>query len=619
MFPMRLQARFRSDAGMALVVVLGIILVGAVIVTSLAFAAFYNSNRTSATRIEARALQSADAGIDMVQSVLEGLAYDELDQACGSKMTNLSINSDTVVVATQFTVVNSGVTSDVECPGSGDFTLKMVATSTATTPAALSTDGAIVRTVEATFLPTPPTVDLDKAIFSESDLDLNSNTNLLPSGAKNPDGSDDKDAHVYSNGTVLCASKVSAGGSIYATRGDIILKTNCDVENSVWASGRIDMSASNTYVDGDVYAYSSAANAFTLANTGQVTGSVLTNGTITSAGNVGLSLFANGGINLNGTIGGSAYSVGNLAFNKGVATRDAYSESGNITGTGTVKGNAKYAGTIDAKVTVTGTKTKGGASIPSTPNPAQDFPAYVGYVGGGKSIQAPPREQMPVLNLYTPGDVDINNWIASGFTPEYYDGTCSATEVANAITSGTWVTAGRLMIFQGCSSQAVYDVKTLNMQGDLALVSDSGWTTAGGTLNFNGSNPDPANFDNLFFIVPADSFDPDAADWVSAGTGTQTTPVCLNAPVGNILIDPQLHLSDLNILAYTPCTFDWKAALASSSDPWTGQVYAGNVEIHNSFDLKMSKVSVPSLVDTTASLSDPAGMQLAARFDVHGS
>jgi len=71
------MAALRDD-GSALVITLGVMMVGAVILVTLAMAAVANSKQTSLTRTEARALQSADAGIDLVASLLEGKKYSEL-------------------------------------------------------------------------------------------------------------------------------------------------------------------------------------------------------------------------------------------------------------------------------------------------------------------------------------------------------------------------------------------------------------------------------------------------------------------------------------------------------------------------------------------------------------
>jgi len=613
-----LRSPFRKDysRGSALVITLGVMMVGAVIIVTLAAAAYFNSQNTSSTRVKARALQSVDAGIDMVQSMIAGKTYGELDQVCGSGISNLVINADTVVITTKFKVTDSsGATSVVECPAPGDITSELEVTSTATTAPTLATDGAVTRSVRAVFYPTPPTVTLDKAIFSESDLDIGSATNLLPSGAVDSSGHPLKDANVYANGTVICENNVSTGGSIYATDGDLVLVNICTIDNTVWVSGKVDMSKKGT-VSGDVIAASTltgATPAVDIGMQGEVTGSILTNGDIVDAGTVGKSLLSNKQITVSSAIGGSAYAGTGLVLDKGTIQHDGYTLAGNISGTGTINGNAKYAGTIAAtnKVKVLGTSIKGGTSAPNPPNPAQTFNASYGYVGSGLTVQAPPREQMPMLTMNA---ADIATWEAAGYTTETYNGVCTASQVDNAVTSGTWSSSGRLMIFEGCSTPVSFGIKTMTLPGDLAIVSKSGISTTGGNLFWGGDQSDPSQFRKLYLIVPWDT--PNNTP-VAVGGG-QFTPSCSNPTVGNIYIDPQLKLTDLNILAYTPCKFEWKAAVSSAADPWTGQVYAGNVQMNNSFDLQMASVPVPSLLDGSVNESSPAGMRLTSRFDISG-
>lgn len=604
------------DAGAAMVLVMGIMLVGAVLTASLALVTVYNTTYTLESRERLGALQSADAGIDLTLEMLEGLQYDELGTVCGDSFT---VNNDEVDVTTLYTVDRGGVIMTVACPSTGDMTQSLRIESTATTAPLLPSGEPVARTAVATLMPIPPEVALDKAIFSEGSTIITNNSKLYESEPG------ENDAHVYSNGGVTCRTQVDAGGSIYAAQGDVVIENTCEIGNSVWASGKVSLSSQSS-VAGNVYASSSDTWGIRLDNSNSyIGGSALTNGGIFNAGRqsggggILRTAFARTGaiaLDNQGTIGGSAYAKGDIGLQNGSAIgRDAVSTTGNINGQNngnTIGGYARAGGTINtSRVTVTGTVTPNSPStFPGVPNPAEAFPASVGYPA---NIQPPPREQMPNLTM---SEADILLWQAAGYVVERYNNQCTGNAPKNILTtdndpSGVNDTP-RLVIFEDCTGPVYFNSNDqLNVHSDIAMVSNTGFHTQ----NLHKVYSDDLSVRrDIHWIVPGDA---PGVSWNPVGATGQTRPVC-TGPAGNITVD-KLKVWSINLLWYTPCTFSWSNGtdLGGGSEPFTGQIYAGQVNMPNATELKMNQMPVPSLADSSADPSSVADMSLLARFDLH--
>ncbi|MFW7415193.1 hypothetical protein [Demequina sp. SO4-18] len=592
---------------------MGVMLVGAVITVTLAVVTMYNTTYTLESRERLAALQSADAGIDLTLDMLEGLQFDELGTVCGNSFT---VNNDDVQVTTTYTVDRSGTILEVPCPSPGDMTQMLRIESTATTSALIPDGEPVVRTAVANLMPIPPEQLLDKAIFSEASTTITNNSKLYES----EDG--ENDAHVYSNGGVTCMTQVDTGGSIYAAQGDVDIQNTCEIGNSVWASGTIKLSSQSS-IAGNAYAASSATWGIRLENSNSyIGGSALTNGGIFNAGRLsqGGGILRNafartGAITMDnqGSIGGSAYGRGDLYFQNGSSVgRDAVSTQGNIDGQNngnTIGGYARAGGTINTdRVSVAGSVTPNSpSSFPGVPNPAEAFPASVGYPA---NIQAPPREQLPIITMT---EADILMWQAAGYTHvERYSNKCSGNDPKDILTDDLDSEGGRLIIFEDCTGPVHFNSNDqLNIHSDVAMVSNTGFYTQ--NLHKVYSD-DLSQRRDIHWIVPGDA---PGVTWSAAASG-QTTPSC-TSPAGNIDVD-KLKVWSINLLWYTPCTFNWSNGtdLGGGSEPFTGQIYAGKVNMPNATEIKMNQIPVPSLSDATADPTAIADMTLLSRFDLHG-
>lgn len=612
----RLARRPGDEQGAALVVVLGVMMVGAIMITTLAFVTMFNTRNTLENRVEMRAMQSADAGLDLMASIFEGKKYNELDQACGRSFV---INNDNVVVTTDFIVRRGASTLHVACPSPSlnDIVTSVTVTSKATTGNLSLTGEPEVRTVAAVFAPTPPTVILDKAIFSEASLELTNDAQIKGSapGAN--------DANIYSNGNIDCKTGTALEGSIYAAQGAVNLNNNCDVATTVWALGAVNMD-SGAEIKGNLYSASNDNPAVRLRNSGnRIEGTVVTNGSVLfdSNGVVNGSVFsAKGSIkfgNNGALIGKDAYAKLGIAFENGATVQGrALVTNGSITvnNSGYVKGAfAQASGTISSLLTVTPPGVKKPTTVGAFPNPMYSPPAgmpdAVGYPGaaqGAGSIQPPPREQMPQMFM---GPAELQKWQDAGWTINTATTASQCTD-AGFLTYIAGLPAGRnVVVFPTsvCTSGIKFDNATLTLKGDLALVSPGG-ITSGNELKVRSN--DASIERELYWIMPADS---PGVTWAPAPS-SQTTPTWgAGAPI--IKIQKATEITAIKWFIYTPTKVEWSNGI-NSPYKFKGQIYAGDAYLRNNFPVQMHLMPLPSLTSGIATPTDKALINMSSRFDI---
>ncbi len=614
--------RTRGDDGVALVMVLGIMLVGVIIVATLASVTVFTAERTLTSRVEQQALASADSGIDLVQDMIAGTTYEDLSTMCS--IPTVEINDDDVVIDLNYTVRRGeAIVTNVACPLPTDVATLLTVKSTATTEPIVLGGDTVTRTVVSTFVPTLPEGTLDRALFSENTFVMRNNTHLVES----EDGL--RDAHVYANGGITCSTNEEIEGSVVAAHGDVNLDNTCKIFSDVWASGAVYVTASGATIDGNVYAASTAPTyAVRIANSGAgVTGSVLTNGgiypqnskTVNGGGIKGIAYSSAGGLVMeNGsTIDGSAYVRTGLNMQNGSEIgHDAIVSAGNITTSNNnnwVRGTAWVSGTIPSAPsfrvntpTATYAKPNTVRAVPNPPVPAQVFPDAVGYPG---TIVVPPREPMERISM---SEADIQKWIESGWTR--VDGTsyCSGTGPAWIVNNGGAITGPRLIDFSSCPAAVKFDNAMLTLTSDVAMISPKGFESNNDLRVKSADGIEKM----LYWIVPADS---PGVTWATGPTTSgQLTPSCV-APAGNISISKFQYIDNVSQLIYTPCTFTSQNAIPSSSpDFFKGQVYAGTVAQTNGWDQQMFSMPVPSIATANPGPDDEVAFRLTSRYDVRG-
>lgn len=623
-----------------MVVVLGVMMVGAVITTTLAFATMYNTERTIVNRAEIKALESADAAIDTVLQQYAGKKYNQLNAVCAQ---SLVFNNYNVNVSFKYTVLRAGVSQEVACPDNskGDIVSSVVVTATATSPVLPVRGEAIDRTVQAVFAPTPPDVLLDKAIFSEGQLTITDDTKIDPSGAVDPvTGLPLNDANIYANNSIICMTQAGASGKIYAAQGSLSLQNNCVIKNSVWARDYVDFSSS-ARVEGDVYSASTlnGSTADTSAvriknDSARIAGSVVTNGSFYSQARGGTitvngttyqrgvlgSVYAKGGpitLDSEAYIAGGAYAGGAITLNNGaVIGGNAWNLNTGYGFTG-MNSNNKVLGTVvRSGKTVTNVATPNATpvlNVATNPPPvlSASVPASVGYP---TLIQPPQREPMPYISM-TPAD--LLKWKNAGWgDPIVVPNTkCSGTaawDYVNALGAGDHILDYRANCGVVSFDGANFGSRTLTLKGNLMMLTDDGITFSNNP-KIVSDNTDPATGKRkLYVIVPAE-----IVTWVPAGSGQLAPPTCSGSQ-GAIKYATAIYFKNVSLMSYSPCSVTYANEMASGSDPYTGQVYGGSVTLGTRMMIKMEVLPIPSLTTTTPDPNSLAKMNMSSRYDVRG-
>lgn len=597
-----------SDSGAAMVVVLAVMIIGAIITSTLAAVTIFTTRNTLETKAEMRAMQSADAGLDLLLSMFEGKKYNQLSAVCSQDFV---INNDQVHVETSYRV--AGVTDPVACPTSTQVALSVTVVSTAVTKPTGLGGGTVERSVAAIYNPVPPQIQLDKAIFSESPLVLTNDMTIAPSGAVDGSGNPVYDANVYSNGSVDCKTQSAVGGSIYAAQSYVELANNCGVKNTVWAKDWVRMSSSVT-VEGDVYAAAmtsySGGYGVRLDNSGaRITGAVLTNASIhlQDGARIGEAAYSRTGQittqNSNNLIGGGAYAYSKIDLQStSQVGRSAYVANGTITGNGKVVSHAWASGNIDSSISA-GTKHANTSFVmPTTLEPHPDVPAALGFPG---VLQPPPREQMPINNLMS---TDAKQkWLDAGWNIVTVTGSaCDGNDLVNYINDRT---APTMLYFDSCTNVPSMSNATLVLKTNIALVVPKGFSSSN-DLRVRSSVAGTTR--QLYIMTPADA---PGVTW-TAVSGGQKAPSCAS-PADDIKIDKAAELTDIQTMIYTPCMVSWSNGIAAGNT-FKGQIYGGKVSLVSQFPLQMTKLPVPSLSNSVQTPDDKANIVLSARFDVRG-
>ncbi|WP_062202222.1 polymer-forming cytoskeletal protein [Demequina salsinemoris] len=621
--------RSTRDDGAALVMVLGIMMVGAVLLTTLIAVTLFNVQFTAHNREEMAVLASADSGIDIVLGELQDKTYGELSTVCGPD--TYVINNDTVVVTYKYMV--SGETNAVTCPSDTQIVTSLTVTSTATSAVVVATGESITRSVVATFAPTPPAVSLEKAIFSEASLTVNNNWEVLESSP----GAEDAD--IYANGAVdLGQSGVDVDGDVYAAYGNVSAAGNATILGSLWANGRVVLNT-NSKIMGDIYAASDAAStdqssaAVVFDNGAHVYGSVLANGGVYLGNGAveGIVFSRYNGVSFgqnSPSVGGSVYTQGTVALGKGTVGGDVISISGNVTQGGngaTVTGFVKAGGSIDTQVTSTaGVKLQNQSSLtfPVSPNINPGTINFEGWVGYPSKITSPGREEFPQLTMDAE---DLQLWVNAGYTIDYApsctdNGTKSdKSNPAKYIDSNPAGIVGARLIIFACDSDQPVELRgattgTVTVEQDTVLMSVTGFEQTN-NISYEGTT-DGEDLWTLYWIVPADA---PGVDWSTTVDG-QAVPDCSALPdgVGDIDTAAALKIKNLYWFVYTPCAYVAENGINynGNSMPLTGQVYAGSISIATNGNFQMRSTYLPSLTDGSTDSSDPADVRLTARFDL---
>jgi len=614
-----------QDSGFALITVIGIMAVTAIIAIAITTSAISAVSFTTSTRASVQARATADAGIDTAWVALSGGTF--TCAATGSTPTG--------TYTTTVSYFNAGGAA-LACGGSvvTGTPAKAVVNSTGVASNAVVAGGTAGnrRTITALFdiVVRPGSVSLDKVVFSESDLDLTNNLNLLVNPAA------PVPASLYSNGNVKCAANdPKVQGSVFA-QGNFDGPNQCEISGTVWAGGSASLT-SQVKIRGDLYSVGGTgtpASSVSL-DTGFVGGTVVANGGVTMNGNsnaqacplsgydakvCGSIVSLEGGISLsNGAkVAGGLYAKGNIGLG---TTNTALIVGGNVVST---TGSLSAENYGDSGYRVGGYAALGAGSglpverignaasscstsfaarcVPALPAiPMSAIPAPLNFPTNTRVV-APPRESLPRIDMY-PDSALAAKW--SGWSVEHV----ACASVQTTITAG-WV-GKKLLVVDGCTAPISWNGSELVLSGDLAIMSPSGFVTSNNAKvrsSVAGTNH------TLMWIVPSDAktaAGPNLVTWSTPlpSVPSYTKPTCAEGDYGDIRTD-NLSLTDTKTFFYTPCDL----AMSNSMTGFTGQMYSGTTTLPSNSSFYMTQITVPGITVPGGAGAAVSATQ-TARFD----
>lgn len=225
-----LPGRPGDDEGFALASVIGLMLLGALIVSLMLTATLRSIGSTTATRASVQAKAAAQTGIDDVRAMLAA-------GTCVSG-TVTGTNPGYTVTLHPSNAADATASLPIACPSASSRSVFLVSTGRASARGVGSDDGN-VRTVEALFTKPAGSPKFNKAMFGLNGVNVSTNVSVHDSTGTNS-------ADIFTEGKFNCASAMTLEGSLYA-RGDINFSSSpCTVNGSVLTEGDFQCSAGTT-------------------------------------------------------------------------------------------------------------------------------------------------------------------------------------------------------------------------------------------------------------------------------------------------------------------------------------------------------------------------------------
>jgi len=617
-----------SDSGFALITVIGIMAVTAIIAIAITSSAISAVSFTTSTRATVQARAVADAGVDTAWVALSGGTF--LCASSGSTPTGSYSTTIAYFGATGAALACSGATVS-------GVPSKAVVNSTGvpSSPGVAGGSAGNQRTITALFdiVVHPSTVTLDRAVFSDGDLNLTNNLNLMVNPAV------PVPASLYSNGNVSCAANNPlVQGSVFA-QGNFGGPNQCDISGTVWVGGSASLT-SQVKIRGDLYSVGGSGTPATPVSldTGFVGGSLVANGSVTIAGTTnvqpcplsgydakvcGSVVSVESSIALSGMakVAGGLYARGTVNLGN---TNDTLMAGGNVVSTtgsllGTavtgagfrVGGYVAVSGSSDVPVARIGNAASSCSTsfihpcVPAQPAiPMSAIPAPLNFPTNTRVV-APPRESLPRIDMYPDAGLAAK-W--SGWNIQHV----ACADVQTTIAAG-WL-GKKLLIADSCTAPISWNGTEVKLTGDLAIMSQAGFVTSN---NAKVKSSVAGTSHTLMLIVPSDSkktAGTDLATWNTPipSVPTYTRPSCAADPAdvyGDIRTD-NLTITDTKSFFYTPCDI----VMSNAMTGFNGQMYSGTTSMPNNSTFYMAEITVPGVTAPAGAGASVTATQ-TARFD----
>lgn len=627
-----LSRRPGGDEGAALVTVIGLALVMAIILVTIATATLFSIRTTVTQRGMVQAQARAEAGVDGFVAWLAAI-----DPAVGCVGgAPLSGTNYAVSGVTYYNASGAVVPSVNSCPPTGATVVELTSVGTVSSATVQGTANSARQmtarvTLGATTTPSP----LSAAVFSQANLQINGELSVASGAA----GAGD----VYTNGTFGCSNNGTVTGSLFAKGaanlvgcdflenvvaygGGFSCSTAAQVTGDIYAAGPVTFSSEPCSVGGNIYAQGS----FVCSNASQVGGLISAQGDITFSSNC--------------RVNGATYATGNLSCGGGMTTGDIYVGGTASLSNGQCKVNGRLhtGGLIKmpSSPTVTGDviSRNSGLEINSLPNIGGSVrlggTMTAGYwatqymnANPGKVLQNQVGLAAPTAPPSAPAALTT---FPSAEFPQRTESDAAWTRASTV----PWNTLVQPYLTQGwanaCSNQAnlsgavvlaadtLYDARTtcpggltwshgdstsnfivngnatiratsfninksttISLKGDLVIMADSISLANGGLTVVSGDGQKH----NLYIVNP----------WSPSAQCTSTSTASSSIALQNsITFDPVV-----SVLFYTPGTFTTSASTPGAGKlPFTGQVYGCKVTISTTVAMTYDSVggSTPGAV-----------------------
>ena len=259
-----MHALHREERGIAMItaILISVVVLGlAVAATGIAVT---SNNQSARDRTRLQTIDAAEAGLNETSLKVEQSTPASLPcTLAGDLDANPTVHYQ-VTISYYTTWPPSG--SPMSCPPTTAPAAATVA-SLGTTTVGSQTPRKMVTQVRLT----PRYGGFDTAIFSDTQLNLQNNLDILADQAN--------DADVYTNGSVVCDNAIALQGSLFA-QGAVTMSNSCSVDEDVYAKNAITMSNSSR-IGHDA---KSSKGSISLDNSAQIDNNAIAYGTITLSG-----------------------------------------------------------------------------------------------------------------------------------------------------------------------------------------------------------------------------------------------------------------------------------------------------------------------------------------------
>jgi cytoskeletal protein CcmA (bactofilin family) len=554
------RVRSQEDgAGMAAVV--GLMAVSLLTTSLVATSVVTATEYTTVTRAGVESQAAAEAGIAVARAGL-------IAGTCGANNHRYAsaVGATPEYVATIW--VPSGSSWVQGCPTGTATQVRILSTGYTQRAGALGSDGRDETNLEVILsaLSVPSTIEATgPAIYAYSSQGFGGGGKLVTVG-----GADT--SILIREGDVNCTGGAAGEADIVVNNGNLTVSGGCVITGNAYASGRI------TLPGGPNIGGNAIANAVTITGGSKILGSVWVNQDVTLNGGVeirGNVTASTMSFTSGGTIGGNVQTTGAVTFNGGGPLI-----KGNLTAASLTTGNG---GTIEKNAWIYGATSvnwgaviKGNLTTKTFSKPGgsnSDFVKGTLTVVPGGPTASPyasnaARPAWPIVPDWINFDYDTADWTGFAVATITSSGSCSYTQVKNAITS--FAGQNGIVNALGCVggvSIGGSDIVTLNQ--DVAIFSPKYTLNGGGGFTASQTR-------KLWLITP---------DTV---VETPPTPTCTTGESSYSVSGGFTFSSNLRVMMYTPCK-----VVLSSSTKFTGQVFSGKAGIDGGATLTYTAVGLP--------------------------